>query len=113
MNKTVNINLAGFFFHLDEEAYNKLQRYLEAIKRSFTDAQGRDEIIHDIEARISELFSEKIETDNQVITLKEVDEVIAVMGQPEDYQLDDEIFEDDYLSKKQPARLQVLGEVKP
>ncbi|WP_283643119.1 PspC domain-containing protein [Croceibacter atlanticus] len=102
MNKTVNINLAGFFFHLDEEAYNKLQRYLEAIKRSFTDAQGRDEIIHDIEARISELFSEKIETDNQVITLKEVDEVIAVMGQPEDYQLDDEIFEDDYLSKKQP-----------
>ena len=36
MNKTVNINLAGIFFHIDEDAYLKLQRYLEAIKRSFT-----------------------------------------------------------------------------
>jgi len=44
MNKTVNINLAGIFFHIDEDAYLKLQRYLEAIKRSFTDSQGRDEI---------------------------------------------------------------------
>ena len=108
MNKTVNINLAGFFFHLDEEAFNKLQRYLEAIKRSFTDAQGRDEIIQDIEARISELFSEKIETENQVITLKEVDEVIAVMGQPEDYQLDEEIFEDDYKSSRKNANYKQL-----
>ena len=41
MNKTVNINLAGIFFHIDEDAYIKLQRYLEAIKRSFTDSQGR------------------------------------------------------------------------
>jgi len=41
MNKTVNINLAGIFFHIDENAYAKLQRYLEAIKRSFTDPQGR------------------------------------------------------------------------
>ena len=45
MNKTVNINLAGIFFHIDEDAYLKLQRYLEAIKRSFTDSQGRSEII--------------------------------------------------------------------
>ena len=51
MNKTVNINLAGTFFHIDEDAYLKLQRYLEAIKRSFTDSQGRSEIISDIEAR--------------------------------------------------------------
>ena len=53
MNKTININLAGLFFHIDENAYAKLQRYLDAIKRSFTDAQGRDEIIQDIEARIA------------------------------------------------------------
>ena len=57
MNKTVNINLAGIFFHIDEDAYIKLQRYLEAIKRSFTDSQGRSEIIADIEARIAELFA--------------------------------------------------------
>ena len=95
MNKTVNINLAGIFFHIDEDAYLKLQRYLEAIKRSFTDSQGRSEIISDIEARISELFSERIKSEKQVIGLKEVDEVITIMGQPEDYLVDDEIFDDE------------------
>ncbi len=95
MNKTVNINLAGIFFHIDEDAYLKLQRYLEAIKRSFTDSQGQSEIIADIEARISELFNERVENNKQVIGLKEVDEVISIMGQPEDYLVDDEIFEDE------------------
>jgi phage shock protein PspC (stress-responsive transcriptional regulator) len=94
MNKTVNINLAGVFFHIDEDAYLKLQRYLDAIKRSFTDSQGRSEIISDIEARIAELFSERVQNDKQVIRIKEVDEVISIMGQPEDYLVDDEIFED-------------------
>ncbi|MFH4964066.1 PspC domain-containing protein [Gaetbulibacter sp. M235] len=95
MNKTVNVNLAGIFFHIDEDAYLKLQRYLEAIKRSFTDSQGRSEIISDIEARIAELFSERVKNDKQVIGIKEVDEVISIMGQPEDYLVDDEIFEDE------------------
>jgi len=95
MNKTVNINLAGIFFHIDEDAYLKLQRYLEAIKRSFTDSQGRSEIISDIEARIAELFSERIKHDKQVIGNKEVEDIITIMGQPEDYLVDDEIFEDE------------------
>ncbi len=94
MNKTVDINLANILFHIDEKAYNKLQRYLEAIKRSFSGTPGSDEIIADIEARIAELFQEKLENDRQVITLKEVDEVIAIMGQPEDYMVDEDIFED-------------------
>ncbi|TVZ53247.1 PspC domain-containing protein [Dokdonia sp. Hel_I_53] len=95
MNKTVNINLAGIFFHIDEDAYGKLQRYLAAIKSSFQGVQGEDEIIADIEARISELFSERVKDDRQVIGLSELDEVIAIMGQPEDYRVDDDIFEDE------------------
>ncbi|MFB9054115.1 PspC domain-containing protein [Formosa undariae] len=95
MNKTVNINLAGTFFHIDEDAYLKLQRYLEAIKRSFTDSQGRSEILADIEARIAELFHERVTHDKQVISSKEVEDVISIMGQPEDYLVDDEIFEDE------------------
>ena len=100
MNKTVNINLAGLFFHIDENAYAKLQRYLEAIKRSFTDAQGREEIIQDIEARIAELFTERIKNERQVIGTTEVEEVINIMGQPEDYRLDEEIFEDEPASQR-------------
>ena len=95
MNKTVNINLAGIFFHIDEDAYAKLQHYLEAIKSSLTNTQGKEEIIADIEARIAELFNEKIKDKKQVIGNTEVEAVIATMGQPEDYMLDDEIFEDE------------------
>ena len=111
MNKTVNINLAGVFFHIDEDAYIKLQRYLEAIKRSFTDSQGRSEIIADIEARIAELFSERVKHEKQVIGNKEVDEVITIMGQPEDYLVDDEIFEDEpktYQSRTTSGRAKKL-----
>ena len=99
MNKTVNINLANILFHIDDKAFNKLQRYLESIKRSFSGTPGSDEIIADIEARIAELFHEKLENERQVITLKEVDEVITVMGQPEDYMVDEDIFEDNPKAK--------------
>lgn len=95
MNKTVNINLAGIFFHIDEDAYAKLQRYLDAVKHSFSNTQGREEIISDIEARIAELFNEKVKNDRQVISIKEVEEVIVIMGQPEDYMVDEDIFEDE------------------
>ncbi|WP_431122025.1 PspC domain-containing protein [Flagellimonas flava] len=95
MNKTVNINLANTLFHIDDEAYNKLRRYLESIKRSFSGTAGSDEIIADIEARVAELFLEKMENERQVITQKEVDEVINIMGQPEDYMVDEDIFEDE------------------
>ena len=104
MNKTVNINLAGIFFHIDEDAYGKLQRYLSAIKRSFEGVAGEDEIIADIEARIAELFSNKIKDDRQVIGMTELDEVITVMGQPEDYMVDDDIFEDGPVNGKKSKK---------
>jgi len=90
MNKTVNINLGGISFHIDEDAYQKLARYFDAIKRSLSNSNGQDEIIKDIEMRIAELIAEKHGTGNQVITIKDLDEIIAVMGQPEDYRLDND-----------------------
>lgn len=90
MNKTITINLGGIVFHIDEDAYQKLSRYFDAIKRSLNNSSGQDEIIKDIEMRISELLSEKLGSDKHVIGLREIDEVIAVMGQPEDYIIEDE-----------------------
>ena len=90
MNKTVTINLGGIVFHIDEDAYQKLSRYFDAIKRSLTNSSGQDQIIKDIEMRISELLGEKLLSDKHVIGLKEIDEVIAVMGQPEDYIIEEE-----------------------
>jgi phage shock protein PspC (stress-responsive transcriptional regulator) len=90
MNKTVNINLGGMFFHIDEDAYQKLTRYFDAIKRSLSNSSGQDEIIKDIEMRISELLTEKQKTDKHVVGLKDIDEVITVMGQPEDYIIEED-----------------------
>ncbi|MCG9793070.1 PspC domain-containing protein [Flavobacterium algicola] len=90
MNKTVNTNLGGFIFHIDEDAYLKLTRYFDAIKRSLNNSSEQDEIIKDIEMRVAELFSDKQTSNKQVIGLKEVDEIIAIMGQPEDYIIEDE-----------------------
>lgn len=104
MNKTVNINLANVLFHIDEGAFNKMRLYLESVKRSFANTPGSDEILADIEARIAELFHEKLENDRQVITHKEVDEVITIMGQPEDYMVDEDIFEDEPKSARNEER---------
>ena len=90
MNKTVNINLGGMFFHIDEDAYQKLTRYFDAIKRSLSNSSGQEEIIKDIEMRVSELLNEKQKSDKHVVGLKDVDEVITVMGQPEDYIIEED-----------------------
>ena len=88
MNKTISINLGGFFFHIDEDAYQKLSRYFDAVKRSLS-PDGRDEIMKDIESRVAELFQERIKNEKQVVGLLEIEEVISIMGQPEDYKIDD------------------------
>lgn len=93
MNKTVNINLGGMFFYIDEDAFQKMTRYFDAIKKSLNNSAGTDEILKDIEMRIAELISAKHTSDKQVINLKELDEVIAIMGQPEDYKIDDDSSE--------------------
>ncbi len=90
MNKTVNINIGGLFFHIDEDAFQKLSRYFEAIKRSLSNSSGKDEIMKDIEMRVAELLTDRQKSDKHVINTKDVDEVITVMGQPEDYRIDDD-----------------------
>lgn len=108
MNKTVNINLGGMFFHIDEDAYQKLSKYFDAIKRQLSDSDGKDEIMSDIEYRISELFSEKLKSDKQVISMKDLDEVITIMGEPQDYRLD----ENEQSENSQSSQNQNYGKTK-
>ena len=97
MNKTTSINLGGYFFHIDEDAFRKLSNYFDAVRKSLS-PDGREEIINDIESRISELFTEKLGTSKQVIGIKEVDDIITIMGQPEDYKIEDETLKNDFHS---------------
>uniref|UniRef100_UPI0026337730 PspC domain-containing protein n=1 Tax=uncultured Lutibacter sp. TaxID=437739 RepID=UPI0026337730 len=115
MNKTININLGGIFFHIDEIAYQKLKLYLDAIRRSLSDdPQGRDEILNDIELRIGELLSERIKDERQVVNQNDIDEITKIMGKPEDYLVDEEIFEDEptYRAKTSSKKLFRDGEDK-
>ena len=68
MKKTLTVNLGGTVFHIDEDAYRLLDNYLSNLKIHFRKEAGADEIIDDIERRISELFTEKLAAGSQVIT---------------------------------------------
>ena len=84
MKKAIKINLSGIIFHIDEDAYEKLKSYLDTISKHFSNKEESKEIIDDIEARIAELFQERITDETQVITFLIVNEVIDIMGNPED-----------------------------
>ncbi|MFN8337462.1 MAG: PspC domain-containing protein [Saprospiraceae bacterium] len=84
MNKTFNINLGGYPFAIDEDAYDYVQVYLDTIRHHFSSSEGCDEIIYDIEVRMAELFQDHLKG-RSIISMKEIDEVIMIMGKPEDF----------------------------
>lgn len=100
MNKTVTCNIAGLVFHIEEQAYENLLNYINAVKKRLSNSSDADEIIQDVEARIAELFSNSISNRQEVILDKNVSEVIAALGKPEDFVIDDE-FESEKKSEEE------------
>lgn len=84
MNKILNINLGGYALTIDDDAYEYLSAYLDSIRRRFSESEGRDEIIGDIEARIGELISQSMGT-RTIVMLPDAEAAVAVMGKPEDF----------------------------
>ena len=99
MKKTVTANLNGRVFTMDEDAYQLLDSYLGNLRIYFRKEEGSSEIIADFEARIEELLSEKLRLGYEVITLKNVEEVIAQVGQPDDFS--DETHEEEKRATEQ------------
>lgn len=89
MNKTTNIHLAKTLYSLDETAYKKLKSYLDQLALLFNKTDGAKDILEDIEARIAELFTERKVNERYVISVEDVEEVILILGKPEDL-IDDE-----------------------
>jgi phage shock protein PspC (stress-responsive transcriptional regulator) len=88
MKKTFNININGIIFHIDEDAYIRLNSYLENLKSHFKNTDGRDEIINDIESRIAEILEQKISEKKQVVNLEDVNAMMKIMGQPNEFSED-------------------------
>ena len=85
MKKIININLSGRVIPIEDSAYEKLQSYIESLRRYFANEEGRDEIINDIEGRIAELMNERVRKGAASVTDDDVDEIIVAMGRPEDF----------------------------
>ncbi len=83
MNKTVTINISGLIFHIEEDAYDKLGNYLRTVRSRFSEEDGRDDIMADIESRIAEILNERVGPSKQVVLMADVDHVISLMGEPE------------------------------
>ncbi len=84
MNKILNINLGGYAITIDDDAYEYLKSYLESIRKRFSESEGRDEIVHDIETRLGELISQSMGT-RTIVMLPDVEAATEVMGKPEDF----------------------------
>lgn len=94
MKKTINVNLNGRVFTMDEDAFRLLDNYLNNIRIYFRKEEGSSEIIADFEARIEELFSEKTRLGYLVITIEDVEEVIARVGKPDDFAEKEDVEEE-------------------
>lgn len=94
MNKTIIININGIIFHIEEEAYDVLQAYMVDVKKHFGHSIDSQEIVGDIENRIAEMFSERLNDQKAVILMEDVKEVCAQMGKVEDFDIDEEPTDD-------------------
>jgi phage shock protein PspC (stress-responsive transcriptional regulator) len=86
MKKTFTINLSGRVFHIEEDAYETLKKYLVNLTNYFGKDEDGKEITADIEARMAEIFSQKSTDGKNVVTLDWVNEVIETMGTPENFE---------------------------
>lgn len=90
MKKTVKINIGGVIFHVDEDAFEILQNYLTAINQRFASQSEGKEIITDIENRIAEILQSKLNDQKESISKEDIEEVITIMGKPEDFDSEEE-----------------------
>lgn len=106
MKKTLTVNLNNVVFHIDEDAYEMLQTYLAEISRHLS-ADERKEVMNDIEARIAELFTERLQKNKNVINLDDVNQIVSILGKPNQFgdgDADDENEKSESKSDKKKAR---------
>ncbi|QYH39425.1 PspC domain-containing protein [Algoriphagus sp. NBT04N3] len=94
MKKTISINISGILFHIEEDGYDTLRKYLDAINKHFSSYKDNQEIISDIENRIAEIFLSNLKNNKQVITAENVDKLIEKMGTIADFVSVEETLEE-------------------
>jgi phage shock protein PspC (stress-responsive transcriptional regulator) len=85
MKKNISINISGIIFHIEEDGYDNLRKYLDSINKYFSSFEDSSEIMADIESRIAEIFLSKLNEGKQVITADDVHTLITTMGSVSDF----------------------------
>lgn len=93
MKKVININFQGRVVMIEETAYENLKQYIDSLRIYFANEEGRDEIINDIEWRVSELFEEIIKKGEPCVTENHLESIIKSIGRPQDLQQEEEIYQ--------------------
>jgi phage shock protein PspC (stress-responsive transcriptional regulator) len=84
MNRILNINLGGYALTIDDDAYEYLNAYLQSIRHRFSESEGRDEILHDIESRLGELITQDLRN-KSIVMMPDVEAAVQIMGKHEDF----------------------------
>lgn len=113
MNKTIIININSIVFHIEEDAYENLRGYMIEIKRHFSQSEDSGEILLDIENRVAEMFSERIQQGKkEVISAQDVQEVIAQMGRVSDFEEAEEMADETFYQEKKEDSSRISYEKK-
>ena len=90
MKKNISINISGIIFHIEEDGYDMLRKYLDSVNRYFSNFEDSTEILADIEGRIAEIFLSKLNDTKQVITSEDVNALMGIMGSVSDFKAAEE-----------------------
>jgi phage shock protein PspC (stress-responsive transcriptional regulator) len=90
MKKNISINISGIIFHIEEDGYEVLKKYLDSINKYFSSFEDSSEILSDIESRIAEIFLSKLNEGKQVITFEDVNSLVSTMGSVSDFKAAEE-----------------------
>lgn len=84
MKKTLQVNIGGRPFIIDEDAYLTLRQYLDEVGIRL-DGSESSEVMEDIETRIADLFQETLSSRIQVVNLDAVRHAIAILGSAKEF----------------------------
>src|SRR5687767_4522421 len=90
MKKNISINISGIIFHIEEDGYEVLKKYLDSINKYFSSFEDSSEILSDIESRIAEIFLTKLNEGKQIITAEDVNSLVVTMGSVSDFKAAEE-----------------------
>jgi phage shock protein PspC (stress-responsive transcriptional regulator) len=102
MKRTIRASIAGQIFQVDEDGYYKLDNYLKSIEQHYHSTIEAKEIAEDIEFRIAELLTANL-ANKDALSLQDINEVIHIIGQPDDFPKDDEEDSEMYYRAKAPV----------